>query len=248
MIPPVKGFLKSTLIDWEGKIASVVFLPGCNFRCGYCHSPHLVSNADQFESIPLDAILESIKAEGDWLDGVVVTGGEPTIHPGLPELIETLRRNDLAVKLDTNGASPGLLRELIRAGMVDAVAMDVKAPLMAGRYETVTGVSCDLEAVRECIAILLEGAIDYEFRTTVCPTYLELSDIAVIASQIASARRYVLQNFRPTLCLDKGLEATRPYTIEDLKEMADAARRHVATCCVRGVYDSTPEPSAADAR
>jgi len=248
MVPPIKGFLKSTLIDWEGKIASEVFLPGCNFRCRYCHSPHLVFGSDDSESIPLDIIVEAIAREEGWTDGVVVSGGEPTIHAGLVELIHVFRQIDLSIKLDTNGTNPRVLKGLIDADLVNFVSMDVKAPLTKQRYEAIVGVPCDIAPIKESIAILLEGKIDYEFRTTVCPAYLEAADIETIASQIAPAKRYVLQNFRPLLCLDKELESVRPYTIDDLKEMANLASRHVAECRVRGVYDAVGTAPAACSR
>ena len=124
MIPPIKGFIKSTLLDWEGRVASLIFLPGCNFRCPMCHSPHLVGLGEDLETVPLESVLEHVTANRGWIDGLAITGGEPTLQPGIIELLELLRGREVPVKLDTNGSRPDVLEEILQRGLVEAIAMD----------------------------------------------------------------------------------------------------------------------------
>jgi len=233
MLPPIKGFIENTLIDWEGKVAAEVFLPGCNFRCGYCHAAHLVTAAATLETIPFDAVINSIKRNEGWLDGVVISGGEPTLHEGLRDLILRFRAEGLAIKLDTNGTRAQTLDGLLRDGLLDCVSMDVKAPL-DHRYAEVTRVECDVDAIAESIALVIGSGIDHEFRTTVCPAYSDLEDVVEIARSLAGTRRYVLQTFRPVNCLDPKLLDVQPYDADQMKRMAAAASAHVPNCFVRG--------------
>lgn len=242
MIPPIKGFIENTLIDWEGKIASILFLPQCNFRCPYCHSPHLVIDPNGLESIPFEAISELFKRQRGWIDGVVITGGEPTLQDGLPELAEKIKAMGLLVKLDTNGSHPEVVRQLKADHLVDYVAMDLKAPLDAEHYARVAGVPCDTAALEETIAILRTNGLDHEFRTTVCPAFLDGDDILQIAESIQGARRFVLQPFQPKTCLDPALLEVQPYTREQLRAFAAQATKFVPNTTVRGDSDS---PAAA---
>ena len=229
----IKGFIQTTLIDWPGKIASEVFLAGCNLRCPYCHSRHLVVAPQTLEAIPLEAVLGYLKKNKGWIDGMVVSGGEPTLNKELDTLLKEFKQLGLKVKLDTNGTQPHLLQELARAGLIHYVAMDIKAPLDE-RYWQASGVKCDLEAIGQSIDFLLKDELDYEFRTTVCPTFSEKKDILDIARQIEGAKQYTLQNFRPVNCLDPQMEKVSPFPKEVLREMALEAGRFVREVSVRG--------------
>lgn len=240
MLPSIKGFIPNTLIDWEGKIASIIFLPGCNMRCPYCHAGPLVGAPNKLESIPLDALKETARSQAGWLDGIVISGGEPTLHNGLGKLCEEIRSLDLGVKLDTNGTRPDHLRFLIENGLVDAVAMDAKAPL--AKYHEVTRTDCDVEAVRESIMMLLESDIEYEFRMTVCPAISTEEDVIDTAKEIRGARVFYLQQFNPEFTMDASLRDVRPYTREQLRDFAGKASRFVNLCAVRG----EPVPIAVD--
>ncbi|MCX7703690.1 MAG: anaerobic ribonucleoside-triphosphate reductase activating protein, partial [Planctomycetota bacterium] len=163
---PIKGFLPNTLIDWEGKVAAEIFLSGCNFRCPFCHSGYLVYDREN-ECIPLESILACIEREKGWIDGVVISGGEPTLCPALEGLCVEFRNRNLGVKLDTNGSNPALIGRLVNLGLLDFVSLDVKAPLDE-RYSAATGVmEPPVEQVRESVRLLMRSSIDYEFRTTV---------------------------------------------------------------------------------
>lgn len=232
-MPPIRGFIENTLLDWEGKLAAVVFLPGCNFRCGYCHARHLIETAPSDETIPLEAVLLSLRRQRGWIDGVVISGGEPSLHPDLLDLILALREEDVSVKLDTNGSRPGVLEDLFRRGVLDYVAMDIKAPL-DGKYAEVTGARVDLNAIRRSIDLVMCSGVPYEFRTTVCPTTLSNDDIEEIGKVITGARLYYLQTFRPVNTLDRSLESVKPCNPDEMRDLCRLASPYVQRCAVRG--------------
>jgi len=233
MLPPIRGFIENTLLDWEGKIAAVVFLPGCNFRCPYCHARHLVEPLPSDEEIPIEAILLNLKRQQGWIDGVVISGGEPTLHPGLIALVKLFRAQGVEVKLDTNGSNPETLKQLLERGLLDYVAMDVKAPLDY-RYCETAGADVDLDALRSSIALLLGGHVPYEFRTTVCPTFTAEEDVRQIGEAVRGARLLYLQSFRPVNCLDRDLESVKPYNPDRMRELCRVASVYVRRCLVRG--------------
>lgn len=231
---PIKGFVKNSMIEWEGKIVSIVFLSRCNLRCRYCHAPHLVCNPNELETIPLSPILESVVRNKDWLDGVVISGGEPTLCGELDELINAFRGIGLQVKLDTNGTNPCVLESLLRDGLLDYVAMDIKAPLEKQMYEDVAGVELDIDDIKRSIAVLIDSGIDHEFRTTVCPTFLDKGDVEDIARSIKGADKYFIQQFRTNICLDSTLRNVTPYPDEVLEDFAAVAGKYVNRCWIRG--------------
>jgi len=233
MPPPIRGFIENTLLDWEGKLAAVVFLPGCNFRCGYCHARHLVEPLPSDEVIPIEAVLLNLRRQRGWLDGVVISGGEPTLHSDLLEMIELFRAEGVGVKLDTNGSRPEVLAHLLRRGVLDYVAMDIKAPL-DHRYRDVAAAEVDLNAIRRSIEILIASDIPYEFRTTVCPTQLAEEEIACVAEAVRGATLLYLQPFRPVNCLDRSFESLKPYNPDRMRDLCRIAAGYVGRCAVRG--------------
>lgn len=247
MLPPIKGLIKNTLIDWEGKIASEVFLPGCNFRCPMCHSAHLVLNPNTLESIPFYAVRDYLKEQADWIDGVVISGGEPAMHKEIESLCSEFKQLDLAVKIDTNGSYPDALASLIDKRLVDCVAMDVKAPL-DDTYRAVAGVKVDIEAIRKSIALLQKSEVDHEFRTTVCSFFLDENDVLAIAQTLSGVKRYVLQEFKGGSCLDPTLDNYQSFTRGELKSIAAKAARFVKTCYVRGDTKNSPQSTRSSRR
>ncbi len=234
MIIPIKGFIENSLIEWEGKIVSIIFLPACNLRCPYCHAPHLVQTPNELESIPVDAVIGKIRQNVGWVDGVVVTGGEPTSHKQLDVFLTLLKDTGVVVRLDTNGTNPQAIKDLMARKLLDCIAMDIKAPLQKAKYELVSGVPCNIEDIKKSIRIIMESGIEYEFRTTVCPSQLNGDDIEEIARTIEGAGRYILQGFRPNHCLDSKMLKIEPYPAETLRRFAACAGKYVDYCCVRG--------------
>ena len=227
----IHGLQKMTLLDYPGRVACTVFLGGCDFHCPFCHHFGLVDGSDPavMDERELFAFLE--KRRG-LLDGVAITGGEPCLRPELPDLIRGIRALGYSVKLDTNGAHPALLEGLLREGLVDYVAMDIKnSPANYGRTIGVPGFG--LAPVRRSAALLMEGAADYEFRTTVVEELHTAEDFREIGRWLAGARRYFLQAFtdRETVPVG-GLHAP---SRERMEEYAAIARQTIAEVALRGV-------------
>ena len=226
----IGGLQKMTLLDYPGKVACTVFLPGCNLRCPYCHNSSLVLPPKIRDGFSLDQLLEFLQRRRGKLDGVCITGGEPTIHRDLPELIRKIRDLGFLIKLDTNGSNPGMLKQLAAQQMIDYVAMDIKnSPRLYG--ETCGGISF-LDAVSESLAFLKQGSVDYELRTTVCkPLHTEQS-MEELAIWIQGARRYFLQNFADSGDLiGTGMH---PFSQEELERFLTIARRYVPDARIRG--------------
>ncbi len=238
----IKGFLENSLIEWEGKIAGVIFLPGCNFRCPWCHVPDLAFSPENLETVPLRQVEEFIRGQQGWLDGVVISGGEPTIHSSLPEFIEQIKDWNMPVKLETNGSHPEMLRKLIEEELIDSVAMDikniverVKGKVESKKYEETVGTKVEVGKIRESMDILMKGNIDYEFRTTVVPAFLSEKDIEAIAKSIRGAKKYVLQQFVPENAWGEEMLSLKPYSAEKFEELSRRAGDYVEDCRVRGI-------------
>ena len=218
---PIKGFIETSFVDWPGKVASVIFLPRCNFRCPYCHNYDLVLNPDQFPAVPVQHILTQLKHYGRWIDGVCITGGEPTLFPDLRQLILTLRSEHMLIKLDTNGSRPQILKRLLQDGLLDHVSMDVKSPLDPESYSRCSGVSVNLEHIQESVDILRTHAPSYEFRVTVVPTLLTRNHLVQLAHELTGAAKLTLQHFSPLHTLDPRYKKIAPYTDSEMSSMQD---------------------------
>ncbi|MGO9569044.1 MAG: anaerobic ribonucleoside-triphosphate reductase activating protein [Desulfomonilaceae bacterium] len=192
----IKGFIHTSFIDWPGKVCSVIFLQGCGFRCPTCHNESLVKKSGSMPDYPLDSILSFLDSRRKWIDGITVTGGEPTFRPTLPDLLTCFRQRSVKIKLDTNGSNPRMLESLIDSGLVDAVYMDVKAPLSSAKYSVVTGVQIDVDLIKRSIAILKCSGLEVAFRTTVIPSLVEEAELAEIRHSLGDVQRYLVQAFR----------------------------------------------------
>jgi pyruvate formate lyase activating enzyme len=227
----IKGVQKLSLIDYPGKLCATLFVPGCDFRCGYCYNSGLVLHPEKLPVIPEDEILDFLKERKGFLGAVCFTGGEPCIQPDLTEFIEKIKKINYLVKIDTNGSRPEQLEEWLGKNLVDYVAMDIKAPLE--KYEVAAGVKVDTEKIKESINILKKSKIDHEFRTTVVPELLGIDDLIKIAEMLRPAKKYVLQQFLPKTCINKSFEEKRPYSEDILKEFQKALKPYFETCELR---------------
>jgi pyruvate formate lyase activating enzyme len=227
----IKGFIGSSFIDWPGKICSVVFLGGCGFRCPACHNALLVEDPQAIPDYPFSDIRQYLENRRNWIDGVTITGGEPTIHRNLAELLRLLRESGFRIKLDTNGSNPAMIRRLIDLGLVDAVFMDVKAPLTSNEYGKVAGVPIDVRLIRRSIDLLQGSSIEVVFRTTVVPGLVEEPQLAGIRAALGDARRFVVQAFRSTQTLDPSFTGIREFSPARVEQM-------------RSEFEVTPRPAA----
>lgn len=189
----VAGLQKQSLIDYPGKVASVIFLAGCNMRCHYCQNAHLFDLAQN--KIKFSTVLRYIKGQRHLLDAVVVSGGEPTLDPNLPQILRALRRLGLLVKLDTNGTNPDLVQKLVKSGLVDMVALDIKAP--PHKHQAITGLPID-HVLRTVEFLKGQTKVDYLLRTTVTPK-LTLNDLCQMGeTMIRPAKVWQIQQCRVT--------------------------------------------------
>ncbi|MBN1246869.1 MAG: anaerobic ribonucleoside-triphosphate reductase activating protein [Anaerolineae bacterium] len=235
----IKGWVRTSLIDFPGHIATVVFTGGCNFRCPMCHNADLVLHPGSLPSIDLDELWAFLEKRAGRITGVVVTGGEPTLQPDLPAFLAEVRKLGCAIKLDSNGYRPNTLANLLQAGLVDYVAMDVKAP--PGKYAVLTGVpELDLSRIEASLAVLHEAQVSCEFRTTVVPGMLNDDDIVEIAKWLstigtAPGAAYVLQQFRGQHTLDPELADATPYASDVLRRTAKRAQAWLPNVSCRGI-------------
>lgn len=230
----IKGFQGTSLLDFPGRVASLVFWGGCNLTCPFCHNPGLVLEPDQYDDYPVEAVLEQLAQRRRFIDGVVVSGGEPTLDPGLLPFLRQVKGMGLAVKLDTNGLAPPAVLELALAeGLVDYVALDLKtAP---ARYGELHRGPVPLGGLLQSVRLLLEGAVDYELRTTCVPGLVEEADIRAIGEMARGARRWVLQQFVPGHALAEELRESEPHPATTIRALAEVAGGYVDEVGVRGL-------------
>jgi pyruvate formate lyase activating enzyme len=228
----LRGFLPTSMLDWPGKICAVIFIGGCNFRCPYCHNPELVEEGDKADMLTWEDIRYYLQQRVGWIDGVSITGGEPTLQSDLHLLCERIKSLGMMVKLDSNGSRPRKLQELLARGQVDFVAMDVKTS--PGNYSRAAGRQLDANIVGESIEAILDSGIEHEFRCTVVPGLVNLADLEWIARRVAGSRGLVLQQFNSGKTLDPAYNDKKGFAEEMLLEWADTLSRWVPTT-VRGL-------------
>ena len=226
----MKGFIDLSLVDWDGKLSSVIFLPNCNFRCPFCHNTTLVLHPERGETVPFERVDDYLKKQRGWIDGVCITGGEPTLHSDLPDLCSKLKEMGFLVKIDTNGTNPMMMKKLMEGGLIDYIAMDIKAPLTVEKYSRAAGINAEklLGKVKETMRILLESKMDYEFRTTVVPTLHEEEDMREICDGVRGCRKYVLQKFDVSLgktTIDPDFSKLKPFTDKEMKRFLTIAQK-----------------------
>ncbi len=220
----IKGLIECSFVDWPGMVCGVMFLGGCNFRCPYCHNHPLVLETDSLPALPLGKVLERLAPLKKWLNGVCISGGEPTFDPELGTILTRLKEKGWKVKLDTNGSRPFVLKKLLAKRLIDMIAMDIKAPLDEKKYIRCTGRRVDLENIRQSIRIIRESEIPHEFRMTVLPRYHNKNDVAELTAYLAEPLK--LQNFNPRTTLDPRMaieEGFSPEIFSDLQLLASGA-------------------------
>lgn len=225
----IGGIQKCSLIDYPGKISAILFTSGCNFHCPYCHNPELVNETAAL--IPEEEMYTFLERRRNILDAVTITGGEPTIHNDLVPFIRKIKDFGFLIKLDTNGTNPSIVEQLLKEGLIDYIAMDVKAPLAT--YEQTVARPVNTVAITESINILMREKIPYEFRTTVIKSLLSFDDIREIGKEIKGAKTYYLQKFIPTKILNPAFLRKTTYSDTEFEELRIIMSAFVETCTVR---------------
>jgi pyruvate formate lyase activating enzyme len=243
----IKGFQPLTLIDYPGKLAAIVFTPGCNFRCPFCYNASLVEDSPSLPVIPTAKIFAYLRQREGLLVGVVVTGGEPTLQPDLATFLREVKSLGYAVKLDSNGSRPQVLRQLLAEKLLDYLALDVKTSLDEAYGEITSGGGEDVLApVQESLTLLLGGAALGELRTTVVPRFHPLPTLLRLAQQLrllaeklgaagsATAWHWYLQSFQPGRCLEAALDQAQPYAVAEQQKILARLKAVVPQVTWRG--------------
>lgn len=211
------GYISASFLDWEAHISAVIFISSCNFRCPWCHNSDLVFS--RTEPIEIRSILDDIKRRKMFLDGVVVSGGEPTMSPHLIPLLQEIKAIGLPVKLDTNGSFPTVLEDILRAKLVDYVAMDVKSPLNVDDLRKVTGVEVSPKDLKRSIELIKKMSPQYEFRTTYIPGLFKAEKLFEMQKEIDDDEHWVIQCFKPKDCIDKEYLKLQEVKREDIRKI-----------------------------
>jgi pyruvate formate lyase activating enzyme len=230
----IGGLLKNSMIDYPGKVSCGIFLTGCNFDCPYCHNPELASSrARRSAEFDPNSIYRFIEARKGFLDGVVISGGEPTLQADLFELCRNIKEIGYPVKLDTNGSRPQVIKRLIAEGLVDYIAMDLKTDPV--KYATYIQSNCKVSAIRSTIDTIMNSAIAYEFRTTCVKPIVTAQTIENISRLIEGARVYALQHFHQSDVLHPEFfkEAGYEYSDDELEQLRTIAQPWVKQCILR---------------
>ena len=231
----IAGLQKMTITDFPENVACILFLKGCNFRCPYCQNSELIDYKIDDNYILKEEVFDFLKKRQGILDGVVISGGEPTVNKDLPKLIKEIRDLGFKIKLDTNGTNPQMLKELLEDGLIDYVAMDIKN--VQTKYLETAGLSEKnvqiLENVQKSIDILKKSNVDHEFRTTIMKNYHNIEDLEEINKLIGKDEKYFIQNFEDSeYVLDHNIE---PFSEKELKEIKNKLTKNFQKTSVRGI-------------
>ncbi len=235
----IGGLERLTLLDYPDHLAAIIFTQGCNFRCHFCYNPMLVwprKGTDKkekgFSPPSVTDLFLFLKERFGRLEGVVITGGEPTLHPDLPSFIKKIKDIGYLVKLDTNGTNPDMLKKLLKNKLIDYIAMDLKAPF--SKYEKVVGVPVNYNNLKKSVKIIMTSSLPYEFRTTVVPSLLVSKDFFLIGEAIKGATKWYLQSFKSdTELVDNKYKAQAAYTSKEMNALAKIGKKYVDLCEVR---------------
>lgn len=221
------------MLDFPGRVASLVFTGSCNLTCPFCHNAGLVLDPDSYPDYPLDELLADLKKREGFIDGVVVSGGEPTIDTGLPAFLSLLKERNLQVKLDSNGLAPDVIDQLLDKQLVDYFAIDIKTSL--SRYNELHTMPVATEKLRKTVAILKQAPVEVEFRTTCIPHLVTEVEIDEMGALLQGVPLWVLQQYVPLHAMVEEWQQFDVYRSEQLHALADRARQYVDQVQVRGI-------------
>ncbi|MFT4326089.1 MAG: anaerobic ribonucleoside-triphosphate reductase activating protein [Candidatus Woesearchaeota archaeon] len=226
----IKGYQKTSFVDFPGHICATIFTAGCNMRCPYCHNAHLATGGKGIPAISVDQILSDLEKRKHNIEALCISGGEPTIHKGLIDFIRSVKTLGLKVKLDTNGTNPDIIETLLSENLLDFIAMDVKQTL--SKYQKASILPVDSAALAKTISVLKESGVPYEFRLTVVPEITSKEDVVLIAKELSGAKTFALQQFVPTNAMfDCSLHDR--FSSEDLYVLKDSIKEHFEQVLVR---------------
>lgn len=224
----IRGLITNSLVEWEGRVSAVVFTAGCNWRCPYCHGWRFVTEPESLKPFSAQDVFALLDTQKGWLDGIVITGGEATLQPGLVDFIRDLKQTGIAVKLETNGTHPEVIEELLGANLLDCLALDYKAPLDA-RLQELTGVDdtrTALDSVHRAFVMAASSGIEHEYHTTLCPRFVTPETLKEMAQTLEDGGLWVLQQYEPGDILNPDAAGAAPYDSDTLDDLARIAGEH----------------------
>ncbi|NCU38053.1 anaerobic ribonucleoside-triphosphate reductase activating protein [Candidatus Saccharibacteria bacterium] len=224
----IGGIMKFSTVDYPGHTVAAIFTVGCNMRCGYCHNPELVLPEQYVNTIPTHEVLAFLKTRIGLLDGVAISGGEPTMQPDLPDFIAQIKTMGFKIKLDSNGTNPDMIKTLINKSLVDFIAMDIKGPLRL--YQQIASRPVDLTAIQESIKLI--KTIPHEFRTTIVKGQLSVSDFDEIGLLVRGADRFALQKFTPGHTVSSQFKTSVSFNKDEMEKARQIMSRYVKECVV----------------
>ena len=228
----IKGIQKTSMIDYPGKISTIIFTGNCNMRCPFCQNPDLINNLEKMPDLDENKILNFLKKRKDKIDGVCISGGEPLIYEDIPELIKKIKDLGLLIKLDTNGLNPELLKKIIEEKIVDYIAMDIKSD--KENYSKAAGINLDIKKIEESVELIKNSGINYEFRSTIVPDFFNEKIIENIGKWLKGSKKYTLQQFRSTVpLLDKSFEKKKPFKEEMFKKFKEILKKDIDNIGIR---------------
>ncbi len=227
----IGGFQKTTLLDYPEHVSAIIWTVGCNFHCPFCYNTGLVyEESDLFSEVEILSFLDKRKG---FLEALTISGGEPFLQKDLKEFCKKVKDLGYKIKIDTNGTFPDKLKEMINEGLVDYVSMDIKAP--KDKYSKLAGVNADLKKIEKSIEIIKNSGIDYEFKTTIVPNFLEEEDIIELSKWIKGSKKYYLQQFKNDIpVISSELEKFQPYSEEYLENILKKVKPYFSKCKLRG--------------
>lgn len=228
----IAGLQNLSLVDFPGYLSSVVFTKGCNFKCGYCHNPDLISKSSPY-NITEEEVFSFLTHRKNMIEGVVVSGGEPSLETDLKEFFVKLKENGFKTKLDTNGSNPNILEELLREKLLDYVAIDIKTSF--DKYRLVTDIEDIKIKIQRSISLVTLSTVQYEFRITCAPGIVEETDIEEIGETLKGVHRCVLQQFRAINTYDKKFEDVIPYSKDKIFKFKEILEKNITHVEIRGV-------------
>jgi pyruvate formate lyase activating enzyme len=223
---PLKRYEHTSYDNWPGKIVAILYVAGCDFRCPFCNTPELIEKYQELPDLKFSEVLEHLKKRKNWIDAVVITGGEPNIHKAdVIDMLNELKAAGFDTKVETNGFDPNFIEELNRLKLVDLWSMDIKAAM--DQYKKITGIDVNPTTIRQSIKLLRDSDVDYEFKTTVVPGLHDKFQIFKLTQEIKDAKKYIIQNFNPTKTLDPTCMKIKPFTDRQMQDMLQEAKQFI---------------------
>jgi len=229
----LKGFQGTSLLDYPGRIASLLFWGGCNLTCPFCHNPPLVLEPETYPDLDLETLLEDLSGRKAFIDGVVVSGGEPTLQPELAPFLLQVKALGLLVKLDTNALAPDVVADLLERRLIDYLAIDLKTSFQ--RYPDLHPAPVNVAALEQTVRLALKAEVELEFRTTCVPGWVDQAVICDLGEKISGAPLWAIQQYHPEHALDEAARQQEPFTPSEVESLAETARGYVDKVIVRGL-------------